>query len=139
MVVLGGELAYAGHSTGKSVNLFQVINRGWLMPEEIKDYNNWVRRNEIDHVCDEYLPPLGLGYAAHNSTGPSGVRGDTTAYSPGWFERLLIWAVLCALTCAGISMLRRVYRNYSDQPYTVILDDDAAAVCEDNTHDNSTW
>lgn len=107
----------------------QLLNRGWLLPEEIKNYN---RRAEAEHLntgCSAYLPAVSLismsAPAPPTAGPPASIHGDAKPYSPSWFERLLVWLLLCGAFYVAITLLRRVCRSCTGQPYTTIEDEEA--------------
>ena len=105
------------------------MNRGWLRPEEIKDYNRRAQTEHLNAGCSAYLPATSLiemsAPAPTAADSPKTIHGDTKPYSPGWFERLLVWVLLCGAFYVAITLLRRVCRSCTGQPYTTIEDEEA--------------
>ena len=78
----------------------------------------WPNNNTFLDVCLEHVPLSNLQAEGP----PNGKSAGTNGYL--WFEKLIIWVLLCGATYVLISLLRRFCKAGSDQPYTVIADED---------------
>lgn len=98
-----------------------MIQRGWLLPQEIKKYNNWLANEDIDHACDKFLDDESLATA--HTTLKQG-NDESAAYGFTWFEHLLVWVLLCGAAYVVIILARRMCRGYSNQSYIIIQDEE---------------